>query len=199
MNPKTTRYYTYVKPFLKNKVVRTYSSVIFTLLTISIFAVYAIRPTVLTIISLQKSIVEQQALAEKLKIKVNSLSLGKSNYERIDPDTKNKLINLIPIAPNLPRVLYSLSQMAEQNQATLSGIQFQPIDLDPINPVPNKNAVLSELDITFSFQGRYSQHVVILNELKKLDRLIEIQSVTMNRQEANSILMTITGKAKFLK
>jgi Tfp pilus assembly protein PilO len=199
MDPKKSRYYTYIKPFVRNKSVRTYSSLVFTLITVSIFAVYAIRPTVITILSLEKSLEEQRGIAQTLRKKITDLSQSWANYERIDQDTKTKLNNLVPNHPSLPNVISALTALAQENEATISGIQIQPVDLEPIPQIPKKDATTQEVDLTFSYQGSYSQLVDLLNGLKRLSRLISLQSVTLNRQDSGNVIMTVNAKAIYMR
>jgi hypothetical protein len=81
MQPKFSRYYTYVKPLTRNKFVRSYATTIFNMIAISIFAFYAIRPTVVTILALHKSLSEQKTILENVVSKRNSLAQGKANFE----------------------------------------------------------------------------------------------------------------------
>lgn len=199
MDPQKTRYYTYIKPYLRNKTVRTYSSLIFTLLMVSVFAVYAIRPTVITITSLHKSIEEQQEISRKLKQKVSDLADGRTNYERIEQDTKTKLNNLVPGNPDLHNLIDSINALAYQSQATMSGIQFSPVEFDPINPNLSKVATAREIQLNINFQGTYPSLMGVLNGFRTLNRLVSIQSVNMNRQEGDNIIMTVSAKTMYIK
>lgn len=199
MDPKKTRYYTYIRPVIRNKFVRTYSSVIFSLLTIGIFSYYAIRPTVTTILSLQKSIEEQNQVLNSLKEKVNNLTQGKQNYENISPSVKNKLGSLIPDNPALPRLINSLTFAANQAEASISGIQIQSIDLQPKSLQVSKNAELKEVAFTFNTSGEFPNLMKVLTNIKRLDRLITINSINFALPNDNALVMSINAKAYFLK
>src|SRR3989338_8776243 len=155
MNPKSSRYYTYVRPIFRNKFVRTYSSLIFSLITIFIFSFYAIRPTVTTILSLQKSIDEQTSIQKRLQDKVTNLSQGKQNYENIDPEVKLKIDNLVPDNPALAQLINSLNYAADQAEASISGIQLQEVIVESKKNQPARNAPLSQIDFTFNTQGNF--------------------------------------------
>lgn len=198
MNPKQSRYYTYIRPIMRNKFARTYSSLIFSIITISIFSVYAIRPTVITILSLQKSIDEQTQVLNSLKDKVNNLVLGKQNYENISKSTKDKLDNLIPNNTDLPGLINSLSFAAADAEATISGLQFQPTDvLQPVNKI-SKNAQVNQVDFTLNVQGEFSSLLKLLSNLERLDRLIAITNINFALPSEGALVMSITGKAYYL-
>ena len=199
MNPKRSRYYTYIRPITRNKFVRTYSSLIFSLITISIFSYYAIRPTVTTILSLQKSIDEQNQVLSSIKEKVNNLVLGKQNYDNIPDSAQEKLEDMIPDNPALPHLINSLSYAADNAQATISGIQFQPVALTDNSSELSKNAKIAEIDFTFNLQGRFENLIGVLTTLKRLDRLVTISSINFAQPLDSSLIMSITGKAYYLK
>ena len=71
-----SRYFTYIKPISKLPIIKNYGPTIFTLLTISILTIFAIRPTVETILVLQKKLADEEEILQKVTDKVNNLSLG---------------------------------------------------------------------------------------------------------------------------
>lgn len=199
MNPQKSRYYTYIKPIIKNKFARTYSSLIFSLITIAIFSYYAIRPTVTTILSLQKSIQEQNQVLLTLKEKVNNLVAGKKNYDDIPSATKDKMDSLVPNNPNLAGLINSLSYAADNAQASISGIQFQPVLIETVNSQPSKNAQLSEVDFAMNVQGEFPNLMNLLTTLKRLDRLVTLSTVNFVQPVDAALVMSITGKAYYIK
>ena len=129
MDPKHSRYYTFIKPIFRNKAVRTYSSLVFSILTITFFGVFALKPTLSTIVSLQKSIVEQQQLLDKVTKKADDLSLGRQNYDAIDPQVKLKLISLLPNSTTLPGLIDVIYTLAEDSFNGNGQLQLKIKDL----------------------------------------------------------------------
>lgn len=199
MGPKYSRYYTFVKPILRNRHIRTYSPLVFSLITIAIFSIFAIKPTVSTILSLQKSIVEQHQVLDKLRQKANNLSQGKNNYSAINPSTLSKMDNLLPAKASPASLINSLTNLAGQAEASLSGIQFQPINLDTTPYTLTKNPALKELTITFNLQSTYPKMVKFIKSLDSLDRLITIDSISFNESADNSLVTTINARAFYIR
>lgn len=199
MNPNRNRYFTYIRPIIRSKFVKTYSSLIFSLITIAIFSYYAIRPTVTTILSLQKSIDEQTSVLNTLKEKVNALVSGKQNYENIPLPVKNKLNTLIPDNPALPDLINSLSFASKTADATISGIQIQPVTLEASKTQLSKTAKVSEIDFNFNTQGSFANLMKLLSLIKRSDRLMTINSVHFNQPDDSSLVMSVTAKAYYLK
>jgi Tfp pilus assembly protein PilO len=199
MNPRTSRYYTYIRPIVRSKFAKTYSSLIFSIITISIFSYYAIRPTVTTILSLQKSIEEQTDILNKVQEKGRSLSTGKANYENIGPEVREKINNLIPDNPALAQLIDSLTYAAQTSEASVSGLQFQQVDLENKKNQITRDAPLTQVDFTLNTQGSYQNLMKLLTALKRTDRLVTITSVNFVQPADANLIMTINGKAYYLK
>lgn len=199
MNPKTSRYYTFIKPALRNKFVRAYSPLIFSLITIAIFSFYAIRPTVTTILSLQKSIDEQTSVLNRLKEKEANLTQGKQNYDNLDSNVKNKLNGLIPDNPAMAQLINSISYSAQQAEASISGLQFETVTLETEKNALNKAAPITPLSFTLTTQGPFQNLMRLLTEIKKTDRLISISSINFVQPPEADLIMSISGNAYYLK
>lgn len=197
MGPRLSRYYTYIKPVLKNRLVKTYSSLVFSLITITIFTVYAIRPTISTIISLQKSVSEQQGILDKLNEKTRNLTNGRENYTKLDDEVKLRLVTLLPDSTTLPPLINDITSIAIINSASISGIQFQPVDLIGPPTLPVKNAALKEIDFTVNYQAPYPQLIKILETLTRANRLISIQSANFNKPTDDILILSLTGKTYY--
>lgn len=199
MNPQYSRYYHYIKPLIRNRTVRTYSSVIFSLITITIFGLFAIKPTLATIVSLQKSIAEQQHILDALNNKSLNLAQGRKNYDNLDPQAIAKLNNLLPNSTSLPSLIASLESLAQLHQASISGLQFQPTELVGQPTTLAKNASLKEIDFTLNVHGSFSQLTNFLQALEKTRRLITISSVNFGKSEGGPLVLSINAKAYYLK
>lgn len=199
MNPKTSRYYTYIRPALRSKLVRAYSPLIFSLVAIAIFSFYAIRPTITTILSLQKSIDEQTSILKRLQEKVTNLAQGRQNYENIDTDVKIKINNLVPDNPALAQLIDSIHYLAEQSEASISGLQFQTVKLEAKKNVLNKDAPITPVDFTLVSQGTFPNLMRLLTAIKKSDRLVSVSSINFVQPPDANLIMSISAKAYYLK
>lgn len=193
-----SRYFTYIKPVAKLPLVKTYGSTIFTLIIIAIFIFFAIKPTIETILVLQKKLVETSQVLEKVNKKATDLSLGKQNYDNLSPNLKDKISQAVPDNISLKSVTQSLEQTAKVHEASISALQIQPIVIDtkPVSGI----GTISEVDFTFNVEGNYKNLNSLLQDLNASSRLISIGSLSLSKvTEGNSLIMSITGKAYYLK
>lgn len=195
---KYFRYFTYIKPLVRLPIVRTYGTTIFTILIMTIFVFFAIKPTVETILVLQKKLDDSNQVLEKLKKKAESLSLGKKNYDNLDSSVKNRIQATIPDSVELKSVTQTLEEAAKLNDASISALQIEPQVLE--TKLDNKIGTLSEIGFTFNVEGSYSNVVLLLQDLSTSSRLISIDKLSISKvSEGQGVIMSTSGKAWYLK
>ena len=201
MNPRSqiySRYFTYIKPLTRSPIVKTYGSVIFTLVIITIFILFAIKPTVETILVLQKKLSDTTEVLDKVNKKANDLSLGKQNYDNLDAGIKLRISQTIPSSVDLKSVTQTLEQSAKLHEASISALQIQPLVLG--TRLENTVGSLSEVNFTFNVEGAYQNLILLLQDLRLSSRLVSIDSLSISKvSEGSGLIMSITGKAYYIK
>ena len=193
-----SRYFTYIKPFAKLPIVKTYGSTIFTLLIVLILIFFAIKPTVETILVLQKKLTDTESVLQKATQKTNDLSMGKQNYDNLDPAIKNKIQTAIPDNVGLKSVIQTLEQTALRNEASVSALQIQPLTLEP--KIDNAIGAISEVKFTFNIEAKYQNIISFLQDINTSSRLITIDSLSLSKaSEGSGLIMSIIGKGYFIK
>ncbi|MBI4038835.1 type 4a pilus biogenesis protein PilO [Candidatus Daviesbacteria bacterium] len=191
-------YFSYVKPVTRLPIVRNYGPTIFTLLVTAIFIIFAIKPTVETILVLQKKLADSNEVLQKVTQKANNLSQGKKNYENLDQDIKDRISEAIPDTVSLQSVTQTLEQTAKIHEASISALQIQPLTIDIKNEA--KVGSLSEISFTFNVEGTYQKLFALLQELKTSSRLISVDNLSLSKaSEGSGLIMSLSGKAYFLK
>lgn len=193
-----SRYFTYIKPIIKSPLIKNYGPTIFTLLTTSILILFAIKPTVETILVLQKKIANSDEVLQKITQKANNLSLGKQNYDNLDQDIKDKISATIPDTVNLKSIIAVLEQTAKAHEASISALQIQPLVID--TKIQDQIGSLAEVPFIFNTEGDYENLVAVLQDLKISSRLISIDSLSLSKtSDGTTLVMSLSGKAYYLK
>ncbi len=194
-----SRYFTYIRPLTRLPIVKNYGPIIFSLVTISILVFFAIKPTVETILVLQKKLADSNELLQKVTQKVNDLSLGKENYDRLDQTVKDKLSGLIPNTISLKSAIQALEQTAKVNEASISALQIQPLVLDTKTDT-NQVGLINEVSFVFNIEGDYKNLIALLQSLKTSSRLISIDRVSLSKaSDGTTLVISLSGKAFYLK
>mgnify|MGYP001562413985 FL=1 len=200
MTPKSTkyfRYYTYIEPIIKNPLIKTYGYAIFTMVMTAIFILFAIKPTLETIVVLQKKLTTQKETLKKIDKKISDLGTAQTNYKNINPDSKSKVILSVPANADLANLIRNLESTTLGTTASISALQFQPLVINRKEEFSNK---LQEISFTFNIEGSYDTLKSVLQNLYGSTRLFTVESLSFNKvATGNILLMNITGKAYFIK
>lgn len=194
---KYSRYYTYIKPVIGNKFVKSSAPYIFSLITMTVFILFAISPTISTILNLQKNIENHRQILEALEKKENDLTAGRGNLQNLG-DKRQKINAAIPEHANVTSLISSLRNSSGR-EASVSALQIQPVVLVD-NKTTSQKALLNLGEVSFSYniQGTYGQLLPTLYNLQRSPRLLNIGSVILSNQEGITVL-SVSGKAYFLK
>lgn len=191
------RYFTYIPPVLRAPIIKTYGSLILSIIAVTIFILFAIKPTIETILVLQKNLDNSKQVLQQIIKKSQDLSQARQNYQNLDSGVKQKIETTIPTMPNLKTVTAILEQNALNNQASISALQVSPLTVASATQSAKE---LSEIQFIFSVEGTYANLLNVLSGIQNSSRLISITNLSLNKSPDNSnILMQVTGKAFFLK
>lgn len=199
MKPTSARFYTYVKPILRNRLIQDYTPLVFSLLTSAFFIYFAIRPTISTIVTLQKTLNQQRQTLAEVKKKTEDLTLARKNYQGLSPEIINNLKNLVPNTQNPTFIIDNITYISKQNTATISGVQFQPMILQPPPTKLTQLGTVSEIEFTVVYQGEYDDLISILDQINHTNRLLKIKSVALTQAEETPLTMSINATAYYFK
>lgn len=190
------------KPSLK-----IYLELILSISTIAVFAVFAIKPTVLTIIDLNKEINAKEESVLKLKQKVKNLQIANNILQT--EESKLLLIDqAVPSNPTPETLIKQMETLASQSLVQLLSFSISEVNLVGKKEIKKKSSDLislpegsSELSFTFSATGQYINLLNLVKGMENLRRPIKIDSFLLNANvsETNKDLtLTIAGRVPFI-
>lgn len=195
---KYSRYFTYIKPVTDNKTVKSVAPYIFSLIMIIILVIFAIRPTVSTILNLQKNITENQQVLESLNNKAQNLIEGRKNYNDLFPEIKIKIDLAVPAKPEVALVIASLNN-SSKSIASVSALQIQPLILVDTTQKKASKSTLDKIDFSYNTVSSFANLLQVLQNINNAPRLMQINNVTINKQSDSPTVLSITGNAYYLK
>ena len=166
---------------------------------VSFFRIFALRPTLTTITSLQKAIVQQNQILDQMVQKIETIKTAKNNYLAINASSRDQLDRLVPNDTALPSLIEELRAVARSYDASISGLQFESLDLDGKPTTLIKTPAEKEILFTLNMKGSYTNLSQFIDSLTKIDRVITIESVTMRGTTDDQISMSINAKAHYFK
>jgi len=219
MSPKLTSYRQYrsrygkrLKTLSQRPVAQASLVLIFSLLTVSFFGIFAIKPTLVTIAELMRSIRDKEEVNIQLQNKIEALALAQANYEKIKPYLED-VEKIIPQEVSFLHLLSEINLIAWEKQVVLEGGRFGEFVLvrteeglvikeeEQEATASATKTPLSELTFSLNLSGDYQNLKKFLGELAKIDRLIIMEETIFQTEgtEEVSLLVDIQAKAFYLE
>lgn len=177
----------------KIKKVRVYTEIVFSLLAVSFFLFFAIKPTLLTITELIKTIQDQEVVVNQLQNKINALGAAQSEYNLISNDLY-LVDEALPKNSQVSTLVKQIEVLALQSGVFLGSMKFDPVALK------EAGAGLKEVNFSLAATGDYQNLKSFLHLVNSLRRVINIETFSFKIKGAESQVLTLSigGKAYYL-
>ena len=179
-----------VIPALKEEKAQRYITFVLTLFAICFFSVFAIAPTLTTIVDLQKQLEDNKFVDFQLQQKISALSTLEQRYTAIQ-ETLPAIYAALPQTPQVPLLFGEIQALANTNQVKVARIQSST-ELAPLN---DKKGAQS-FEISFDIAGQKDTLFAFLTDLTKLDRIMTLERITIAKNEAKEIQPGLTGELR---
>ena len=185
------RYYQSLEPILRQPKAQTYTMVIFSFLTVSLFGLYAIRPTAQTILYLKREIRDKTEVSKKMDDKISALIEAQASYEEV-----TQLLPLIdqalPTSPDAISLIVQFRNLASVSGAELSSIQLASVPLlgsdATASATKNTNTpTQKKFDFSISIKGPYQALNTFLTGLREMRRIVSIDEFTVEPIQSTNI------------
>lgn len=184
-----SRYYQSLTQFVKRPKITIYTGAIFSLLAVSLFGWYAIRPTLQTILFLRREIVDNTLVSRQMEEKISKLIEASSVYQTIKPRLP-LLTQALPDDPVPVTVLAQLKLLATDAGATVSAITVAPVPLsaNQEKSAPGKGKQVTRLrapkkvadtTVTMVAGGTYDTLKTVLSRIIAQRRILSVDTITI--------------------
>ena len=189
--------YLQLLPDFKEEKAKKFITLVLTLITLSFFGIFAIAPTLSTISKLQKELEDDQLVENKLKQKINNLSILQQKYADLQGSLPD-VYSAIPKTPEIASFMGQIKQLAKKNNVSIISLQtFQ------VEAVAKGNLIkrYSSFNFNLSMEGDYENINEFLNGLTEMQRIISLDTLTISnvydRKKGNILRLSIKGTAYF--
>lgn len=190
------RYYRSLGDTFSQTKVKAYTMLILSLLSMSFFGYFAIRPTLITIATLKRQIKDASFVDSKLQEKINNLSQAQMEYEQIKPDLG--IINdALPQDPRFPSFVKIMERIASQSGTTIEGVNFNIINLSTVES--SSSAGEKTIKFDFTLHGDYSNLTDFLNRLSNAERIVIIDKIGLVKKETQPLGLTLSGQIFYVQ
>ncbi|PIS13887.1 hypothetical protein COT65_01845 [Candidatus Shapirobacteria bacterium CG09_land_8_20_14_0_10_47_13] len=187
-----------------NKKVRVYTEIILSLVAISFFLVFAIKPTLVTITELITTIKDQRLVVDQLQKKITALGAAQSEYNLISGDLY-LVDEALPKESQTAALVKQIEVVASQSGAALGSVKFDPVVLKEIATGPKEISKIAdqtakEINFTLTVAGDYPNLKEFLYRLNNLRRVITVEtfSLKIKKAESQTLTLGVSGQAYYL-
>lgn len=191
--------------YQKKAELRAFLEVILSISSITVFILFALKPTVLTIISLNKEINEKKVILSGLDLKVRNLETA--------VEILNQNVNVLPdietavSTPPSPDIISKQIQgLSAKNSVTLLGLSVGQVTIAGKDTLKTKKTSdlkpigAGEMPISISVKGNYQSISAFLKDLENLRVIVKIDSLGINSSttEVGQIMVgVVAGRVPF--
>lgn len=173
--------------FYNNPVARVSLELIFSILAVIFFAIFAVKPTLQTMSELVKEIEDKRALDEQLEQKIASLNTAQAQYQQFGSQLY-LLDEAIPKTANLVEGLKIVEKIASENNLIIQGISISAVP-DELIKADESDALRESLTFNVDLTGDYLNIRQFIEDLMVSRRMMLVDQVNFslgsNRYQKN--------------
>lgn len=147
-------------------------------------AIFAIRPTLITIASLWKEINIEKVTITALDRKIKLLQAAKQNYDQVS-SRLYLLDNAVPRNIEIESMAKNLESLATENNLNTLGFNEEKFWLLSAPSAVVSPVIISGIDITVAVGGQEEGIRNFVGNLEKLGRVVKINAITVRAVPAN--------------
>lgn len=164
--------------FYKNPVAMVSLELIFSILAVVFFAIFAVKPTLQTMSELIKEIEDKRALDEQLEQKIASLNTAQAQYQQFSSQLY-LLDEAIPKTANLVEGLKIVEKIASANDLVIQGISISAVPDELIKAVEG-NSKRELLTFNIDLTGDYLKIRQFIEDLMDSRRMMLVDQVNFS-------------------
>lgn len=195
------RYYTYIEPVVSDPIVRSYFSIVASLILTALFLIFALSPTLTTILGLVKKIDDQKKTISQMDQKINDLITAQDSYSSFQPRLGD-LLYALPENSTPESTIDSVYTAASASAVAVNALQFGDIPISSVSGTAasskNKDGASSDvrmLDFSLVVSGTAENIENFLTKLEEMPRIIKITNLSFGSKKG---VVTISAKSYFL-
>lgn len=172
-------------PLIHNKKAASYFTITFSLFCLSFFGLFAIRPTIITAISLIKSVSDLKRLKVQYENKISSIVRAQVEYEQIR-DNLPFISAALPEKASFHELASALERFANRSNVSINQLQIDSVPVSKISATP----ALQRFGFSLIALGDYPSLSSYLQHIINWKRITTINSLEF-AQEGSTVSGTL--------
>ncbi len=193
--------------YKQRKDLKMFLELLLTLVAVSFFAAFALKPTILTIIDLVREINKKEETVVKLDTKIQNLQQAQFLFTQ--ESTRIKLLETaIPEKPGPDRFVRQIEGVTGGHPVNLLGVSINEMTLLGEEKIKKRTGKVEELpgnaggvSFSTSIKGDYQNIIGFFSDLENMRRPIKTDSISLlsSTGEDGSLILAISGRTPYLK
>lgn len=196
------RYFINLSSLYQKKEVIVYAGLTLSVFTIAFFVLFALKPTISTIVSLVSEINTKKELDQKLQSKINNIGEAQNNYNA-NSQTLALVDEVLPADPSMEGFSWYLETLLQQEGLTIKNINYDPVVFSgkTATKILPGDTGLREVNFSFKTSGIYESLKDTLTKLENLRRLVVIDTFSLAQtgtEDLQTLNLNVTGRIFYL-
>jgi Tfp pilus assembly protein PilO len=181
-------------PRLTEEKTQIYLMLSLTFASLSFLGIFAISPTLTTIVELNKKLADSIFVDQSLQTKLTNLSMLHTQYESLS-QTWPIVNSVIPNDPQVVLLLGKIHAIAINNNVLLTNLQANQIKLSSLTPHP-KYQKEANFIFTITAFGQTENLVQFVKTISQFDRVVLIEAINYVNEGKQSV--TVRARAFYI-
>lgn len=197
-NLPAARYKEYLKllPKAHKDNVRLFVTLVLTFSSLIFFGIFAINPTLSTIVELKKQLADSTYVQEQLSTKIANLSTLQQKHNLLNADLPI-IQAAIPEEASAPALTGQAQTLAEEYDITITSLRISEVQL-------TSDKQTSPAGSSFIFfleaEGAYNNMISFAESLGSFNRIVTVESMAISRDnQEDNLVLTVRGRSYFKK
>lgn len=198
-NLSASKYRQYLKllPDMHEENSRLITMLVYTFIALSFFGIFAIKPTLSTIVELKKQLADSTYTHQQLSQKLSNLSALQQRYNTLTPDLP-VIGDAIPQSAQAPILMGQIEALARESRLTITSFRIGQVQLAGGKAANNQSA--SSYIFTMEAQGSYENMMTFAETVTKINRIVTVEALSIGKNNKNdSLVLTMRGRQYFKK
>ncbi|MBI2195810.1 MAG: type 4a pilus biogenesis protein PilO [Candidatus Levybacteria bacterium] len=182
-------------PNLNQEKTQKFTSVILTFLALSFFGIFAINPTISTIVRLRRELADNTFTEKQLAQKISNLSSLGKEYQQLADDIP-LILNAVPQDPQISLLVAQLQSLAKNSGVNLEGLQTFQVEV--ATPTTSKKKY-SSFAFSLTAEGSYNSILALVENVVTMQRVVSLDTIALNRKadQSETFQIGLKGTAYF--
>lgn len=194
-NLSNSKYRQYLKllPDMRQENTRLITTLILTFAALSFFSIFAINPTLTTIVELKKEVADNEFTNQQLSTKLSNLSILQQKYTALGPDLQ-LIDNAIPQSANAAQLTGQIHALTRDANLQLRNLRVSQVQLT------GGKASANGLSYVFSLEaeGTYENMMRFAANSTNFDRIVTVEAISIGKDPRTSALvLSMRGRQYF--